>query len=419
MYADDIKQIRELAKRYAEIAHHPAQAKKRERYARFNDMEAIGPMVLIEPDADGAWSEIIPPETLRAADPFLREYEFLLRRMIYHFDNFHDDQVFEPYVSMDMCGDYTGYHYGLPGQKTAWGISIGDMAVRKDGGSYALRDALSTDSDFEAFLSHELDFVYDEAATNAKREKLSEALDGILGIKLRVPYSVLVCSLLIELVHLRSMTSLMMDLYDAPERMHRLMRHMSEQKTTLLLRLERNGLLVLNNDNVYTGSGGTGYSNCLPAPGFGGHTRLKDIWGFADAQEFALVSNEMFREFVFPYQRSPLELFGLACYGCCESVDSKLDDIMAIGNIWRISVSPWSDVRLAAKIGRRAIYSRKPNPALVSTHADEDAIRRDISAVLEAANNCQVEFVMKDLRTCGHDPGNLKKWVDTAKSLCG
>lgn len=412
--------LRELAKQYREITELPIQSEKRERYRRFNDMEQVGPMVIIEADADGAWKEIITGDMLFTQDPWLREYEFLLRRMIFHAKNFNDDQVFEPYVSLDITGEYTGFHYGNKSQTSAWGIPLVGKSVRDDGGSYALENALHTPEDFETVLNHKLDFINDEATTNRNEDILIEAFDGIIGVKRRIPYSALVCSLLIELVHLRDMTSLMFDLYDEPERFHQIMNHMSQGKRDLLLRLEKDNLLVLNNDNIYTGSGGTAYSSKLPSPGFdGNHVRLQDIWGFADAQEFALVSNDMFKEFVFPYQRDLLELFGRSCYGCCEKVDDKLDDILQIKNIWRVSVSPWSDINIAAeKIERKAIYSRKPNPTLASFYTDEDAVKKDIKSVLDVAGNCNVEFILKDLRTCNHNPENLIKWVNAAKSIC-
>ncbi len=416
---NDVLIIRELAKKYAEIAHHPIQKEKRARYRRFNDMEDVGHMVLVIPDDDGVWQEIIPPATLQARDPFFREYEFMLRRLIFHAQNFMDDQIFEPYLTMDMCGEYTGYHYGEKNQKTAWGLKLPDLNVKKDS-SYSLKNLLATKEDYDILLEHKLDFIYDKKQTEEKKARLLEALDGELDVFVRMPYSVLVCSLLIELVHLRGMNNLMLDVYDEPDMLHKIMAHMSNQKESLLLKLEKEGSLVLNNDNLYTGSGGVAYTNRLPAQDYKDAVRLKDIWGFADAQEFAVVSNEMFKEFIFPYQKKPLALFGLSCYGCCEKVDEKLDDILTIPNIWRISVSPWSDINLAAeKIGRKAIYSRKPNPSVVSVNTDTSIVKKETEAVLKAAKGCQVEFVLKDLRTCNSNPNNIIKWVEIAKSYLG
>ena len=116
--------LREVAKKYLEIARNPVQDKRRERYRRFNDMEDVGHMVLIEPDADGVWQELIPEDMLQASDPLYREYEFLLRCLIYHANNFHDDKVFEPYLSMDMSGEYTGYHYGVKKPKNRMGLVL-------------------------------------------------------------------------------------------------------------------------------------------------------------------------------------------------------------------------------------------------------------------------------------------------------
>jgi len=42
--------------------------------------------------------------------------------------------------------------------------------------------------------------------------------------------------------------------------------------------------------------------------------RTIDIWGFAEIQETVGVSPEMSKEFIFPYQKEILKLFGLNCY---------------------------------------------------------------------------------------------------------
>ncbi len=68
--------------------------------------------------------------------------------------------------------------------------------------------------------------------------------------------------------------------------------------------------------------------------------------------------------------------FGLGCYGCCEPMDRKYDVVFRhITNLRRISVSPWSDVELAAEnIRDRAIFSWKPDPARLCAGFDEAEI---------------------------------------------
>ena len=146
---------------------------------------------------------------------------------------------------------------------------------------------------------------------------------------------------------------------------------------------------------------------------------MKNLWGTGDAQEFTDVSAEMFKEFVLPYQVEVLQEFGLVCYGCCERMDNKLDDILGIPNLRRISISPWTHIHLAAeKVQRKCIYSRKPNPGFVSEGFEEDSARKDILEVLLHRNDCQIEYILKDIRTCSGNVASLVSWVDMAQSLC-
>ena len=76
--------------------------------------------------------------------------------------------------------------------------------------------------------------------------------------------------------------------------------------------------LTLNNENVYIGSGGFGFTDELPQPGFDGRVRLKDLWGSASTQIFVDVSPAMHEEFALQYEARVLNRFGLVTYGCCE-----------------------------------------------------------------------------------------------------
>ena len=75
------------------------------------------------------------------------------------------------------------------------------------------------------------------------QEKAGDVLDGILDFEFQIPYSVLVQSHLIEMVHLRGLENLMYDLYDEPELLNSVFRHMGESKARLLKRLEEKRLL--------------------------------------------------------------------------------------------------------------------------------------------------------------------------------
>jgi hypothetical protein len=185
--------------------------------------------------------------------------------------------------------------------------------------------------------------------------------------------------------------------------------------------LEENGLLSLNNDGTYVGSGGFGWSRELPVPGFAGKVRTIDMWGFGESQETVGVSPAMFGEFVLPYQIPLLERFGLNCYGCCEPLDKRWDYVARIPRLRRISVSAWADVHdMAERLGNRYIFSWKPRPAdLASPHFDEDAVRAYVRDCLRATRDCRVEVIMKDNHTIARDPRRVVRWVEIVREEIG
>ena len=116
------------------------------------------------------------------------------------------------------------------------------------------------------------------------------------------------------------------------------------------------------------------------------------------------------------YERRLLEPFGLNGYGCCEDLTDKLDLVLAIPNIRRISISPWADVaRCAEKIGGDYVFSWKPNPAHLVGAFDEDRIRAYIGKTLDAARGSALELVLKDTHTCEHKPERFTRWTQIAR----
>ncbi len=181
--------------------------------------------------------------------------------------------------------------------------------------------------------------------------------------------------------------------------------------------LEQNGLLSLNNDGTYVGSGGFGYTDELPQEGHRGHVRCMDMWGFTDSQETVNVSPEMYEEFIFPYEKPIMDRFGLTCYGCCEPVHSRWHIVKRHHNLRRVSCSPWVDIEeMAENLGDNYIFSMKPNPASLSGPTiDRESIRRELSRALEVTQGCRVEVIMKDNHTVGKRYENVVDWCRIAR----
>lgn len=409
-YLDQKLLIRELAKDYRELSKTPENSRKRQNWANHNDLKGkTEPLLWICPDDDGGWLELIPESDILCDDPDLRQLEIKLKRYLYHGRHFDDDFVFEPAVYIDIPGDYTGYHYGNGNQNHIWGIAAKAKVAGKT--AYHLDNYLKTTEDFQTVLRHEVDFIPDYNALSRLKEKFEDAVDGIIAVHFNLPYSVLVQSLLIELVHLRGLQELMYDLYDNDALLMQILSHMAESKARLLDRLEQNKMLFDNRTNIYTGSGGLGYTNAqLKKPE---DIQLKDMWGFADAQEFSSVSPQMFENFAVQNQKIGLNKFGMGCYGCCEPMDNKYEIIFKhIKNIRRISISPWANTKLAAEnIGNKAIYSWKPNPVTICSGFDEDSVYHLLSDVAKTTKTCTTEIILKDIRTCAGTPVHMQKFI--------
>lgn len=413
-YREQQYHIRELAKKLKELSETPENIRKRRYWADHNDLKGNAPPLLwVCPDDDGAWLELISLDTLKCIDPDLRNLELKLKKLLYHAENFQDDFVFEAVVYFDIPGEYTGYHYGKKNQATAWGVPIEEKVAGKT--AYHLDNFIKTPEDMEKILNHEVDFIPDYEEWIRQREKLNEAAGGIIRVEFVLPYSVLVQSLLIELVHLRGLEELLYDLYDNPDFLESILSHMAQSKARLLDRLEGSQMLFENRTNIYTGSGGLGYTNdMLKDPK---DVKLRDMWGFADAQEFSHVSPDMFEEYAVKYQKIGLNRFGMGCYGCCEPMDNKYDIIFRhIKNLRRISISPWSDIRIAAeRIGKRAIFSWKPNPAAICCGFDEDEIVQMLRETARATRDCISEIILKDIRTCANTPVHIQRFIGLVK----
>ncbi len=219
------------------------------------------------------------------------------------------------------------------------------------------------------------------------------------------------------LVYLRGLEQIMYDAYDSPEKLKELMSFLSAGTMARLDFLERNGLLSLNNDGTYVGSGGFGWSQELPQADFTGRVRTRDMWGFAESQETVTFSPAMFEEFIFPCQLPLLGRFGLNCYGCCEPLDKRWHIVEHIPRLRRISVSAWASIPdMAEKLGNRYIFSYKPNPAdLAVPVMDGERVRKNLREMLNTTKNCRVEIIMKDNHTIGKNPENVTRWCRIAR----
>ncbi|MDT8390602.1 MAG: hypothetical protein RRC34_08865 [Lentisphaeria bacterium] len=159
------------------------------------------------------------------------------------------------------------------------------------------------------------------------------------------------------------------------------------------------------------------HCDALPDPRPGVHgARLKELVGFCHSQEFESVSPAMFEEFLLDYQRPILELFGRVSYGCCDTLDRKLDSLARLPNLTKITAGPLADpARYPEPFGDRAVISWRPLTTLmVSDQLDEEALRKLFRDGFDKLKGCQVELHMHDLMTIRGDIPRVFRWARIA-----
>jgi hypothetical protein len=421
--------LRDLARQVMDIAGRPDQEAKRKRWIAHNGLRDPVPLICCFPE--GSWLECIPNSTLQCTTPLLRGWEKRMRMALFVHDVLQDDQVVDPVFNITV--DVRGGGWGISetirmaeGDRELWApenlyylhhaLDV-TLPSRLHVGAYHSDPPLKNPEDIEKLVPGRVTF--NAAASQSWLDTARDLFGDILPVRQRAWFWT-GCSPGADAVQLRGMERLMLDVYDRPEWVHRLVRFLCENTAVRLDRLEAEGRLHLNNESEWVGTGGIGYSDELPAPCFDpAHVRLRDIWGLSQGQDLVSFSPAMIEEFFVPYLVPVMARFGLNCYGCCEPMHDKIAVVRKIPNLRRLSISPWADVKSCAEqLGDSVVFSWKPNPASLSTErVDEAAIRRELveSLTVTRRNGCIVEVLMKDLHTVQGDPRRLSRWVELAK----
>ena len=398
---EDKQIVRELAKRYMELACSPEQADTNARIRATNDLKQVRPPVMIEEipwyqmDIDGAL-------TCLCRDPRVRWVETVLRQGLYRRKYFRADALLDPFLRVPMRFSSTGI---------GW-VADEDQIRRTDDTNHIIshhyRDVLELEEDLERF--HMPEFRLDPQADAADMDYYTDLLGDAMPARLSthgyiyfMPWD--------QIVRLRGMEPILYDLYDRPEHLHRIMELFLAAETAKVDFLEAHGLFdPLPGDLHCTGGLVSGLASSGP----------KATWFRGAAQGFGAVSPAMHEEFELRYIRPLAERFAYTYYGCCEPLDRKVDILRSISNLRKVGVSPWADVDvMAEQLRGDYVYSRKPNPAFVAVRTDPDHIRQETEAAVQACLRCgcPCDITLKDISTVNHRPENLIVWAQTVSEV--
>ncbi len=394
--------IRSLAYTVLELASRPKEEEKRKLWTNHNDLNKTRPLVFCDPE--NGWNEIITQDQIVCSNPLLRVWEMALRKEIFWGNDMKDDKVIEAHF-------YVPYNYST----TGWGLREETLRTSDEGSCIWIGKINDYEQDLPKLTFP--DIVIDYEKTNRVVDFANELLGDILMVKLRGVWWWSL-GMTWDYIKFRSLENFMLDILMYPEYVHKFMGFLCEATHRKLNFLESNHLLALNTGGSYVGSGGFGWTTHLPGPDFD-PLKIKTInmWGFSESQETIGIDPEAYGEFIFPYEKTILERFGLNCYGCCEPIEPRWQFVMQFPHLRRVSVSPWADVSKMTELLRdEYIMSVKPSPTPLSMSTiDEAAIRKELRHIMQQTRNNHVEVIMKDNHTLGKNPMNVVNWCRLAK----
>lgn len=396
--------IRELAKEYKEIAESPKHVRMRRRFRDSNDLKMVRPPLIIE---EIPWHEMNLDGELDCVceNDALRGMEWNLRAALFRERHFACDNYIEPVWPVYKSFRSTGN--GLSAKEEIRSVDDRNWIV-----SHHYEDVLEDERALDAWHEPVITAFPEEDAKNTAFAE--DVLGDILPVELRghgiyhAPWD--------QIARLRGVEPILMDVYDRPEYLHKIIGLFTQGMKSEMDQMERLGLYDPRSLSLHCTPG-----SFTPAKEpQTGHYGCKDIWFRTMAQMFSSVSPAAHYEFDVQYSVPLAARCAYTYYGCCEPLSDRIDMLRQYPNLRKIGVSPWADVAASAEqIGGQYVLSRKPNPANVAVTTDTSEIRAEITetVVLCQKYGCPCDITLKDISTVSYSPQNLILWAKTASDV--
>jgi len=400
--------VRELAAKYLDLVHSPAHAARRQLWTDHNALRPTRPPVVFE-----TWSfmeELAPAPVCTSPVGRRIEGHFASALLSEQFTG--DDKVFPPYFPVAWNIRYEVFDIEIHREFRKDGRGV-DFGFRVD---HPVKD-----------LAREIDSLkpgireVDRELTLEWKETVEDVVGDLMEVRITTP-SLPACIPNITF-NLLGMEQMLLAMVDCPDALHALHRRICDAHNACLDWLEAEKLLRLNNECTQVPSGGFGCTDLLPADDFAARDRVttRDLWAHISAQETVGISPEMYGEFVYPYYRELAERMGFVSYACCEPVDriwpGRLEHLP---NLRATAVTKWCNEEVMGEYlrGSNVIYTRKPDPTFVGAGGfDEAAYTAHIRKTLDAARDCRLQFIYRDVYTLCGDPYRAKKAVQMIRDL--
>lgn len=402
----DINILRDLVKRYLEYAGDPSMDDRRKLWSAHHSFKKTRPPVFVLIGMFNAFcQEQFGGKNLLCEDEFFRWHEALLRMRIFTAE-IGDDQIMEPWWTQHAAVE----NYG--GSK--WGLAQDFDRTGKIGDAMHMKASLDDwDKMKNMTIPHHR---IDEEKTALWVKKIGDAIGDLIEINVERGPICQGCSgdISTDLAQLRGMQEMMMDMYEYPDELHRLLAFMRDGMLQNHREAEQAGDFSLTSQVTQTEL----YCEELEWPkANSGPRKRKDLWACCMAQELTLVSPAFHDEFMLQYQIPIMKEFGLISYGCCENLTEKIDILRQIPNLRIIACTPTANPkRFAEQVGTDYIISYRPNPTnMVCGEFNEEKIRRLLRKDLLDMRGTHMQINLKDIETVDGDLTRLKRWTRIAR----
>ena len=400
MTANDRAVVRELAKMYMSLVCTEKQEKMVRRFRDTNDLRPVRPPVILD---EIPWYQMDIDGELKCIceDKEARNTEMYFRKAIYYMNHFKADNLYEPIFRVKRAVDSTGTGLAPVTADIKRTDSINNLVSRE------FEDILEDESALDAM--HDPVFTLRPEKDEERMAFYTDLMGDIIPIRL-YGYGYFYFAPWDKITRLRGVEPILMDMYDRPEYLHKIVKKFVSAAHAELDFIEKN-LDVATPPSLH----------CTPSAVSGlSDEGLKATWCRSMAQTFGVISPAMFEEFELNYLLSVASRFAYTYYGCCEPLDDKISVIKKIPNLRKIGCSPWANVeRCAAQICGDYVLSRKPNPAHVAIVTDPEVIRKETEETVNAClkYGCPYDIVLKDISTVSGRPQNLIVWAQTVSDV--
>jgi hypothetical protein len=397
--------IRELAKRYMEIAVSDKHVKMRQRFCDTNDLKIVRPPVCMD---EIPWHEMNYEGALDCLceDERLRRIEYDLRVALYREKYFKCDNFIEP--CWRVFKSYTDSGLGFKVEDNRLAVDSKNSIV-----SHQYIDVLEDERALEKYHDPVITPNPEKDRENVAQmqEILGDTMPVVLtghGMIYYAPWDII--------ARLRGVEPILMDVYERPEYLHKIIGLFTRGVQSRMDQMDQYGLFDAYCMNLHCTPGLVTHKEKAHAPPY---TR-KDIWFRTMAQMFSSISPAMHEEFDMQYTYPVASRCAYTYYGCCEPLHDRIDRLKKYPNLRKVGVSPWADVEKSGEwIGKDYVFSRKPNPAHVMGGVDEEVVRKEIEQTICVCQKygCPMDITLKDISTVSYNPKNLMIWAETVSKV--